>query len=70
MPSVTLNKNAIIAAERHHLAVGEVGQAGRAEDQRQPDRAHGDDQPEPHTVGEALRPLVERRLLDPLARRR
>ena len=47
------------AAERHHLAVGEVGQAGRAEDQRQADRAHGEDEPEPDAVGEALGDLLE-----------
>ncbi len=39
-------------AEGHHLAVGEVGQPGRAEDQRQADGAHGDDQPEADALDE------------------
>ena len=42
-------------AERDHLAVGEVGQAGRAEDQRQADRRDGDDHRQLETVGEGLR---------------
>ena len=47
------------AAERHHLAVGEVGQTRRAEDQRQADRAHGEDEPETDAVGETLGDLLE-----------
>ena len=61
---VTFSKNATNAAERHQLAVGEVGQAGRAEDQRQPDRAHRDHEPEADAVGEALGDLLDAALLE------
>jgi hypothetical protein len=47
--------------------VGEVGEAGRAEDQRQADGAHRDDQSEPHSVGETLRDLLESTLLGAIA---
>ena len=49
------------------LAVGEVHQAGGAEDQRQADRGDGDDQAEAHAVEELLRDLLERRGGVPLA---
>ena len=41
-------------ADRHELAVGEVGQPGRAEDQRQPDRGQRHDQAEPQAFGGEL----------------
>ena len=44
--------------ERDELAVGEVGQPGRAVDQRQPDRGDGDDQAELDAVGDRLRQPV------------
>jgi hypothetical protein len=43
------------------LAVREVRQAGRAEDERQADRRHGDDQPELQPADEQLRCAVEPR---------
>ncbi len=45
-------------AERDHLAVGEVRQPGRAEDQREPDRRDGDDHRQLEAVGEGLRELA------------
>ena len=42
-------------AERDHLAVGEVGQTGGAEDQRQSDRGDGDDHRQLQAVGQRLR---------------
>ena len=48
-------------AERHELAVGEVRQAGRPEDQRQADRRDGEDQAEPDAVDRALGELLEER---------
>ena len=41
--------------EGDRLTVGEVGQPCRAEDQRQPDRAHGDDQRQLDAVHQGLR---------------
>ncbi len=40
--------------ERHHLTVGEVRQAGGAEDERQADRRDGDDHRQLQAVGERL----------------
>ena len=48
-------------AERHELAVGEVRQARRPEDQRQADGRDGEDQAEPDAVDRALGELLEER---------
>ena len=45
-------------SERHHLTVGEVGQPGRAEDERQADRRDGDDHRQFQPVGDRLRELA------------
>lgn len=47
-PSLTLIAQA--CAEGDQLAVGEVGEAGGAEDQAQPDAGDGDDEAEPDAV--------------------
>ena len=54
-PRSTPKTSATIGAEGHHLAVGEVGEPGRAEDQREADRGEREQQAEVEAVDEAHR---------------